>query len=450
MGEIDIKVYLQVLVHNWWKILLPALIAGGIALYLGTQQPELYEATAKILFTRIRPKLELADQYPTVDQLYYYARSNNPMDTIAAIAESEEIAVNTTTALNQRNIEIDWSNENTKGGISTSIDGDILNITATSRNQETPVELANEWAVQTVKQVNSVYSGERLFTEIENIIELANQDYLHSQEELEDFLSDSNIVFLENQIEESKNLLSKINQQRDQKFDYYNGRIQNLDRSLDQLTLLKKQIGSGNQSNAGDFGDALAVINARLDYQYDVVQNIDPENRQYVLIPQNIDLDLILDNPDEFIDASSNYIKDIDALIISLEEEKAKVEREFEILIKDIVSNRSDNDIEELSDNISKMEAQFERESAIVKELESKRDLAITTHQTLLEKEAELRNTSLMNNIVTVAAFAFEPKEYTLSSSLLRVVIATLFGAGIGVIWVLGEFWWKSRRQEIS
>jgi len=322
--EIDLKPYIRLLVRNWWKILLPALIAVGIAIIINPKPQDIYKASASIIVTNKLPTLSLAEQFPTIDQT---SPSRNIMGTLSIIAESDEIALKTYDVLKDHLPEGEWTYETVKESVNVKNDGDILIISATSTNPETTLEIANEWTKIVTEKINLLYSGEQSLTEIQNQKEYAYQDYINAQTELEEYLFDNELVLLETQILESKKQLISLNNQNTQRLNYSIGRLQSLDYVLDQLSLLKNQVKSGNRSKAGEFGDALAVISARGNYEANIYQNVDFESRQIIQYGNDIELDMKFENIDNVMDNSSNYVKDIESLIELVEEEKLKVEK---------------------------------------------------------------------------------------------------------------------------
>ena len=237
--EIDLKPYIRLLVRNWWKILLPALIAVGIAIIINPKPQDIYKASASIIVTNKLPTLSLAEQFPTIDQT---SPSRNIMGTLSIIAESDEIALKTYDVLKDHLPEGEWTYETVKESVNVKNDGDILIISATSTNPETTLEIANEWTKIVTEKINLLYSGEQSLTEIQNQKEYAYQDYINAQTELEEYLFDNELVLLETQILESKKQLISLNNQNTQRLNYSIGRLQSLDYVLDLSSKIIQQL----------------------------------------------------------------------------------------------------------------------------------------------------------------------------------------------------------------
>ena len=444
--EIDLIPYIGLLVRNWWKVLLPAVIAAGIAVVLNPKPQVVYTASGYIILTSKLPTLSLAEQFPTIDQT---SQSRNTMGTLTFIATSDEIALDTFDTLKDRIPEDEWTYETVQDSVSVESDGDILIITASSTSPDATIEIANEWTKNATDKINLIYSGEQSINEIQKQLENAYQDYLNAQSELEKFLIENEIGLLETQILESKKQLTSLNHQNTQQLEYYYGRKQNLEYELDQLSLLKKQLEDGNRSKAGELGDALAVLMARGNYESNIYQNVDDESRQIIYYGDSVDPAFRDVDIDKVLDNSSNYVNDIEALIELIEEEYKIVENEINSLTGEIVQPENSQDIKSLAEKISIMESEFEKGSARKNELTSQRDLTWNAYQAYAQKEAELRNAPKVDNMVSIAGIAVTPNESRPSGSIGKVLISFIFGAFIGVLWVFGEYWWKTNKAEL-
>ena len=154
--EIDIRPYILAIIKYWWIIVLLALAAGLAALIFSLLQVREFQATTTVLLTRSRATLELAEQFPTINEPVD-ARAR--MDSLVSITSSDVIASQTLNALDGRLASEFEDYSNFKESVEVSSEGDLLLITATARDPELAVEIANEWARQTVTAINVAYSG---------------------------------------------------------------------------------------------------------------------------------------------------------------------------------------------------------------------------------------------------------------------------------------------------
>jgi capsular polysaccharide biosynthesis protein len=443
--EIDLFPYIKLLVHNWWKILLPAIIVGGIATIMFSRQPNNYKSSANIILTSEIPTLYLAEQFPTVEQK---TTTRDIYKTLKVISSSDEIAMKTFNTL-QNYLGEDIDNfKVVKNSVDVNADEEILTINAVSTNPEIAVKIANEWARNATDKINQIYSGEQPLTDIKKQLEVAYKDYENAQSELENFLMENRAGLLETKIKESKKQLSTLSEEDKQRLEYYRGKLTEILYKQDQLSYLKSQLQSGNRSKAAEFGDAFAVLSARANYEADIYQEVDFESRHLGYFGDEIDLDIQFANIESVMDESSKYVSDIESLEELIQGEREKVENEIKLLTSEIVNTESDPDIEKLASNIQKMESEFEKDQARLNELNSQRDLAWQAYQAYAQKEAEIRNAPQVDNMVTIAGFAITPVLINSQGYIQRVIIASLFGAFLGVLWVFGEYWWKANKAK--
>ena len=87
--EIDLRPYILAVLIYWWVIVLMAVLAGTAALIFSLVQAREFQATTTVLLTRSRATLELAEQFPTINEPID-ARAR--MDSLVSIAYSDGIA----------------------------------------------------------------------------------------------------------------------------------------------------------------------------------------------------------------------------------------------------------------------------------------------------------------------------------------------------------------------
>ncbi len=141
--------------------------------------------------------------------------------------------------------------------------GDALLVSATANTPELATEIANTWANEAALVVNQAYQGEQPLADIQAQREAAQKQYQDAQGNLKSFIQNSQIDALSKKIEESQAVFNKIADDRAWQISYYDDRIKNMEALIVQAEALKRQLQRGNRSGAGDFGDALAVLDAR-------------------------------------------------------------------------------------------------------------------------------------------------------------------------------------------
>lgn len=454
--EIDLRPYILAVLKYWWLIALLAVLAGAAALVFSLVRAREYQATATVLLTRSRPTLELADQFPTVNEPVD-ARAR--MEALESIAKSDGIAAQTLNELDGGlNSEFEDYSE-LRENIEISSEGDLLIITATARNPELATQMANEWAGQTVAAINFAYSGEQPLAVIQEQLASANQEYLAAQSGLEAFIQDNQIDFLNSQIDEVHTIYHSLADQRTQQITYFYTRKLAMDDLLVQAQALKEQLASGSRSQAGEIGDALAVLKARstalgivdgspnLQIPSRLPLDSPPQSDSSIQPESSFNIDLQLANVEAILDTPAAYEADLDDLIELAAGEQAKAESAWKALAEEISQGEGYDEIERFAEQIRSLESKLEIETARQTELTSQRDLAWQAYQAIAQKEAELRNAPQEGNLVTIAGVAVQPQQPESRGTVQNVIIATLLGGFVGLAIVLGLTWWRNFNQ---
>ncbi|MFN2303008.1 MAG: Wzz/FepE/Etk N-terminal domain-containing protein, partial [Anaerolineales bacterium] len=89
---IDLRPYIQAIRKRWWLIALVTILVAAGAFAYSMLQVRSYEASATILLTRTRATLELANQFPTVNEPI---DTRSRMDAMLEIAGSDALVVQT-------------------------------------------------------------------------------------------------------------------------------------------------------------------------------------------------------------------------------------------------------------------------------------------------------------------------------------------------------------------
>jgi len=217
---------------------------------------------------------------------------------------------------------------------------------------------------------------------------------------------------------------------------------------------LKGQLESGNRSAAGNIGDALAVILARMNAisSKSVISSIQnsttapsPQGSTSNVLPQqNAIINLQIDG-DFPSDGTVGYSSDIDAIIELAKEEKNKADENIQQLMQQVVNPDSSRleVITRAGDEIQALEQQLENAKSTELELTSNRNLAWEAYQALSQKEAEIKNATLTNNPVTLASQAVVPKTPDPRGTIQKTAIAGVVGVIIATIFVAGLYWWR-------
>ena len=264
-------------------------------------QPRTYSATSTIVGTYRRPVLTLSEEFSTITN---NGDVNNKQQAFLTIANSDVIAL-TVYEMFLDELPDDMLLEDFKEQVEVSDQGDAIQITASFEDPVLSAEIANAWANETVKAINTIYGDVQPLAPIQAQIVEARDSYLEAQSELEIYIKDNQIAALERSISEAQqelNILQSallgiidtqlstqvnlINQQADQYFQTLSDQTQiifsnqveeqlhplillfqcgrtELEKLSVQAEALKEQLGEGNRSIPGDTGDAFALFLAR-------------------------------------------------------------------------------------------------------------------------------------------------------------------------------------------
>jgi succinoglycan biosynthesis transport protein ExoP len=208
--EIDLRVYINVLIRYWWLIVGLTVAAGIVAFVVGLLQPAQYQATAVVVVTRPLYQFQLA---PGIQNLPEGAAGTQILSGKAAL----DLAVSDAMIqdlLDQMGSDLP-SNERslvpmramlkaTQGG-----DATIIRLTVTNRDPQRVSKIANTWASLYVRQVNDLYgqSAEQLKF-FESQLAQAKGDLDAADQALVDFQKRNDAAILQAQLTAKQNALA--------------------------------------------------------------------------------------------------------------------------------------------------------------------------------------------------------------------------------------------------
>jgi uncharacterized protein involved in exopolysaccharide biosynthesis len=450
--EIDLRPYILVLIHNWWRIALVAIVLAVVALGFSLLQARQYVATATILLTRSQSTLRLAEQFPTIQENIY--DSNSRMSALLTIAQSYAISSATLNSVGDKLPADERDLEAIKDRVEVTDKGDSILVSASAQTPDGAAEIANTWARQAVLAINRAYSGDQPLSEIQSQITIANQEYENAQNALESFIRDSQITLLQKKIHEANNLLSEAVNDRAWQISYYYNRKQSLQDLKVKAEALKQQLGGGKKSSAGSIGDSIALLklhsnafgigeasNARALWIGQSSDQVIQDNKP------DLTFDLQLADLSSLNDTPSAYADDLDRIIQQADAEISKAEQVLNSLDQNLFKGEGSDIIEATAAQIQDLQNQLESAQARERELTSNRDLAWEAYQALTQKATEIKNSSQTSNQVTLASLAVPPQNPASRGTIRNTLVAGVLGGLLGVFWVFGSMWWKSTGQ---
>jgi capsular polysaccharide biosynthesis protein len=438
--EIDLRPYILALTKRWWQIALIAVLAAAVACaYSFFLTSRTYEATAKVLITRSRATLSLAEQFPTVTEP---VDPNSRMNAMLSIAQGDALALDTLKSIESQLPSNARDLGTIKGLVTVTNNGDIFLITAKAGDPNLAATIANAWARQAVEAINLAYSGDQPLVEIQAQVKTSQQAYDQAQTALENFIKNNQIDIIGKKINEAKALFSGLADERARNITYYSDRIQQLDQLVIQAEALKDQLQGGSRSAAGSLGDALAVLQARAG-ALGINSNLASSDPSASNTASGLTLNLQISNLQDLNGSSANHAADLESLISLAKSEQTRMQAALDSFTQQVEQSAGYDQIDPIAAQIRTLQAQQEQQQAQQRELTSQRDTAWQAYQALSQKAVEIQNAAQTTNQVSLASLAIPPENPTARGTLRNSLVAGVLGLMLGVIWVIGAQWWR-------
>jgi uncharacterized protein involved in exopolysaccharide biosynthesis len=204
--EIDLRKYINWVLHSWIWIASLAMIGAAGGLILSLLNPHQYRATAVVVVTRemdslnFGPKIDSNDVLPTY--LAYYD-----------LAESDHLKYQVYMQLNEEERDFIGFNlfRDQISAVSAGSDQSVINFTITLEDPDLAAQLANDWAEAFVIEANQLFSGETdtQLVFYQDQLKAATQTQLEKDNFLADFQKTNEFTLLSNK------LISKLKMQEE-------------------------------------------------------------------------------------------------------------------------------------------------------------------------------------------------------------------------------------------
>jgi hypothetical protein len=252
-----------------------------------------------------------------------------------------------------------------------------------------------------------------------------------------------------------ENLLETLAGERSWQFSYFSHRMQQMDQILADAKALQNRLKNRSDSPAASLGDALAILMAHASvFEVNSEPVLDTTTSELDTTPQNNPqmnntgptINVQLEALAELVGSQVDYQEDLGRLIEQVAIQRDEAKTSLEELASDVTQGEGEDLLIETAAQLQQIQERLEIEIAQQKELVGERDLAWNAYKALLQKEAELVNTSQVINEVTLAGQAVEPEQPADRGTLRNVLIAGVMGMllAMGVIILLE--WWRSAK----
>ncbi len=229
--EIDLRVYIDVLLRWWWLIVLGVVLTGGMAFLLGLLRTPTYEAVAGVVSLKSRADISLGSSFESVTDADLDAlgslgsaavmeRNKLRLNTLAGMVRNGTIAEQVALELHDQLDETERDPADLQQlvrGEVLELEGggssDTIQIIVTHRDPEKAALIANTWAEAYATYVNAIYGNATLmpFEDIREQMATARSEYDAAQEALLTFLTENDQVYeLQRQIEEEELIIGNL------------------------------------------------------------------------------------------------------------------------------------------------------------------------------------------------------------------------------------------------
>lgn len=403
--EIDLRQYVDVLMRRWKFVVgisaLMVIVAAVLSFFV---LPPVYDATAGVVVLRSRAEISFDPKFKTESQAGQDPAARRA--ALTGLVKSSALAAEVITALGD-SLSVEERRVSTLlDQIKVSSQGDLIEITASAGTPQKAAAIANAWAEAYISQVNDLYSGvAQSPIQIKAQATAAWQTYQQTQQALEQFLGESRVAELEQQVKSKQATLA----------DNY-VTLNRLDRIIGDARALRDRLRQGTGTSNSN---ALSLLLLRMN-AFGVSSNLPSSGPSELLQPQQPQLQIAIGSAADAGDNINQQAQEVEAILSNLENRRKEIQARL--------------GTPELQQELAKLQQALERERARERELRNDRDLAWDTYNTLSRKEAEVNVASqVTDNEVRLAMRASEPERPSAPKKGQNVAVAGLLGLVIGV-----------------
>lgn len=452
--EIDLRVYIDVLLRRRRLIITLALGMAVIALIISFLLPPSYEAQAALSVAPRRSNITLTEDFTLSEEEFSQISINQRAEALTEIARSLKVAQ----AVMEAHPNLDGK-EATPNSMVNKIEvatkNDLLLITASTDTPQKAADLATAWVEVTQEQINKVYTFDtEIVAELQSEMNEAWEEYLSAQEGLETFLSQSDISALESRIKIVETLLKEYERtlsenraagytqpliaQNDRLAALY-AQVNQIDQYLTQAQALRSQV-TDETSALQAWGTSLAYIELQSQAFSSSAQPLRADVAPFGTESSQSILQLNLDGA-----APPLTEREIDQLITALESMKTEVEAQAATLNQRLGQTESaspppleesalQEQVDGLTEELSSLQAELEAQEAQKDQLTEVRDVAWITYKSLSNKQREIKvQESVSASEARLAFEAMPPANPSGPNKKLNTAVAGALGLMLGI-----------------
>lgn len=501
---IDFGRIIEVLLRQWqWIVVITLIFAigfGAISFAMNRVSTPIYQASVLIASTKMYSTASFGSPIQTVyeEQLGQNAYNlQSRLQSYVQMVKNPWIAQSVLTEIGEKLPEGQRSVKYLLSIVSGELikGTDTLEITVKNHTPELAAEIANAWARKYVEHVNTVYSPsgtQNTYATIKEQADEAWQHYQEAQADYEEFTTNNKIDHLNRRIEELQKVIqglsenrvilvnSLITTQSQMLQEAYNQQAEDIKQQLvqayeqrrrvDQLLLdtqnMLDQVRRGGEGAAASNALALTLLKAQVFAAAGGIENI-----QFQTSPSEMTAGAMITDLESMIAVLESRRDSLDKQVKSLSEqllveqttspiqstlagEAQKVIQSAEgmetLSLSFPLDSPLERQIEALEQQVRNLQTQLDQETARKQELTRARDLAWTTYDSLVTKEAEMAITIKTSSSEVAIASIATPDSTTIinqtsvSNLATQMALAAASGAILSIILAyLVEFWWR-------
>ncbi len=406
--EIDLRVYVEVLLRHWKWIAGLALVAAAVAFVASYLIPPTYEATALTAITQPRYVMQFDPRFQTEDV-------TQPYKAYPELATSDDLLQALMTKVDSLPEEVE-SLEDIRGMLEakSGADPSLVQLVVSSRDPEGAAHIANGWADLFVARANEIYGAHG-----EDNVSFFTEQLAQAQTKLQA----ANQALSEFQGHNQKAVLQAQLSSAQQDLKDYLAELRWIERTSRNTQALRASV-------AAQPGDALASA-------ADSLTALQLQMQAFSVRSYNNNLPIQLQVSDSALLSPELTVSELtsalDDLATTLETWQKEAETQSALLEPQILA---------LQQQIEEMQAQENR-------LLRTRDVARETQLTLAHKleEARIAAEDVTGDVQLVSRAAV-PKKPVSPRKLLNTAVAGALGLMLGVFGAFALEWWRDEETE--
>jgi len=401
--EIDLRVYVEVLIRCWKWIVGLALVAVVTAFVVSFLLPPTYETSAMVIITQPRYQMQFDPRFETVGE---WTPAYRAFPTLATSDETLQGVIDTYTPSPEAHNE-EWKLRTLSGMVEATSEGDpsLVLLKVRSRSPEDAAAIVNLWADQFTALGNGIY-GE----------------------------TEKDVAFFEEQVDQARQVLD----QADAELIEFQAR--------NRSSIVSAQLSSYRQTQADYLADQRTI-------SY-IVQDIQGLRGQLAQQPGNQPASLADDLTALFLQVKAfGASTPIQLQVNSAASLSDKSLAEQIAFLDDLVttleakSSEIDERLVELEPQILALQQRLQEINVESAHLTRARDLAHETYLTLARKLEEARIAAQEENgVLQMGSYAAVPENPVSPRRMLNTAVAGALGLMLGVFGAFAVEWWQGDR----